>query len=340
MASSLEYAAGSPLHAYRLDPSKSFFAAAKAFPKNDIIRVDQTWTSADPGRLDNAPDPRNVEVKMTYNLIEAPNDGYQPRISDPRVGYFTQSLLNFSTDDELRRDLHYVARWNSWALGTSRALNYRRANPLVFYLSNDIPMEYRSTVTKALLTWNGAFAKIGINDAVKVEQQPTDASWDPEDIRHNMVRWIDTSAPQFGAEALLVTDPRSGEELNVGVNFDAVEGIGGRLIYKYLIAPTRGVADSQAAERAYAESFIRSVILHESGHDLGLQHNCHRPDGVHGAKRPWKQIVHRYVRYRQFRDGVQSAEPLAERHVARRLRPTRARTVRLLCRSLRLRVHS
>lgn len=271
LASSLQQASSSPLHAYHLDGSKSFFLSAKAFPKNDVLTVDQTWNSGAPDRLDNAPDPRNVEVKMTYNLIQAPNDGYMPRIEDPRVGYFSQPLLNFSTDNEVRRDLHYIARWN-FGPRTSGA-PATATNPIVFYLSNDIPVQYRDTVRAALLTWNGAYAKVGILDAIKVEQQPDDPSWDPDDIQHNMIRWIDTSQPEYGAEALLVTDPRTGEELNVGVNFDAVEGIGGRLIYKYVIAPARGLADSAALEKAYDEDAIRSVVLHESGHDLGLQHN-------------------------------------------------------------------
>jgi hypothetical protein len=258
-----------PQRGAHLDPSKSFFLSAKAFPKNDVLTVDQTWSG--PFGLDNAPDTRNVEVKMTYNLIEAPSDGYMPRIADPRVGYFSQPLLNFSTDNEVRRDIHYIARWNFGPRTSGAPSN--ATNPIVFYLSNDIPAQYRDTVRAALLTWNGAYAKVGIINAIKVEQQPDDPSWDPDDIRHNMIRWIDTSRPEYGAEALLVTDPRTGEELNVGVNFDAVVGISGRLTYKYVIAPARSLADSQSLEKAYDEDLVRSVILHESGHDFGLQHN-------------------------------------------------------------------
>jgi hypothetical protein len=292
LASSLRDIAASPVASYHLDPTKSFFSSTKAFPKNDVLRVDQTWSSAEPDRLDNAPDARNVEVKMTYNLIEAPNDGYVPRVYDPRVGYFSQALLNFATDSELRRDVHYIARWNFGPRSSNAPAP--ATNPLVFYLSNDIPLQYRDTVRKALLTWNDAFAKIGILNAVQVEQQPADPSWDPEDIRHNLIRWIDTSHPQFGAEALLVTDPRSGEELNVGVNFDAVEGIGGRLTYKYVIAPARGIPDSRAAEQAYTENFIRGVILHESGHDLGLQHNFIGSEAYSAAQVQNKAFTARY----------------------------------------------
>jgi hypothetical protein len=292
LASRLRFAGGSQLGAYHLDATKSFFASAKAFPKNVVLRVDQTWSSAAPSGLDNAPDPRNVEVKMTYNLIEAPHDGYMPRIADPRVGYFSQALLDFGNDSELRRDVHYIVRWN-FGPRTSNA-PAPAANPIVYYLSNDIPLAYRDVVRKTLLTWNDAFAKVGILDAVKVEQQPADPSWDPEDIRHNMIRWIDTSSPQFGAEALLVADPRNGEELNVGVNFDAVEGLGGRLIYKYLIAPARNLPDSHAAEQAYVEKYIRMVLLHESGHDLGLQHNFIGSTAYTAAQLQNKAFTERY----------------------------------------------
>jgi hypothetical protein len=264
-------ARGNPAGAYRLDPTRSYFQAAKAFPDNDIVRVSQTWASASPpARVDNAPDARSIEVVMTYNIIAAPNDGYVARIADPRVGYFEQPLIDFTTDLASTRTVYYATRWN-FAPATPGQPS-KATRPLVFYISNDVPVEYRDTVRAALLTWNDAFSKIGILDAVQVQQQPNDPNWDPEDIRHNMFRWLDTSSPAYGAEGLIFDDPRSGEELNVGVNFDAVEGTAGRL-YRYLIAPARGLPDSQAAEKAYAIELIRSVTLHESGHTLGLQHN-------------------------------------------------------------------
>ncbi len=270
--SSINFGPPSP-GAYRLDASRSFFAVTKAFPENDVLRVDQTWQSAAPNfsRIDNAPDPRSLEILMTYNIIQAPTDGYVPRLADPRVGYFTQPLINFSTDQvALTRTVHYINRWNFGKRTSSAPM--RATSPLVFYLSTDIPYQYRNTVKSALLQWNAAFRKIGILDAVQVLQQPNDPSWDPEDIRHNLIRWLDTSSPAFGAEALLVTDPRTGEELNIGVNFDAVEGLAGRT-YRFVVAPARGLPDAAAAENQYVQDLIWSVILHESGHDFGLQHN-------------------------------------------------------------------
>jgi hypothetical protein len=262
--------ASKPGHGYKLDSDRSFFTDAKAFPQNTILRVSQTWSSDQPDTIDNAPDARSIEVKMTYNFIAAPQDGYMPRIADPRVGYFEQPLIDFQTDVNPSRNVYYVSRWNFRPATPGQPSQAQ--NPLVFTLSNDIPPDYRDTVRQALLTWNGAFAKIGILDAVRVEQQPDGGSFDPDDIRHNMVRWFDASQPQYGAEALLVTDPRTGEEINAGINVDSVMGLSGRT-YRYVIAPARGLPDSQALEREYTRQAIWAVTLHESGHDLGLQHN-------------------------------------------------------------------
>jgi Met-zincin/Domain of unknown function (DUF5117) len=259
-----------PEHSYKLDSDRSFFTDAKAFPQNTLLRVSQTWETDSPDTIDNVPDPRSIEVKMTYNLIAAPQDGYMPRIADPRVGYFAQPLLDFQDDTNPTRNVYYISRWNFMPATPGQPSQAK--NPLVFTLSNDIPLEYRDVVRQALLTWNEAFARIGILNAIQVQDQPNDSSFDPDDIRHNMVRWIDASMPQYGAEALIVTDPRTGEEINAGINVDAVMGLTGRS-YRYFIAPARGLPDSEALERQYTLQAVRAVILHESGHDLGLQHN-------------------------------------------------------------------
>ena len=271
LAHSLNSHEKKPGRHYQLDSKRTFFLQAKAFPLNDMLRVDQSWIAPEQTKFDNAPDSRYVEVRMTYNLIAAPHDGYVPRIYDARVGYFSIPLMNFATDDEMQRAVHYITRWN-FGRRTSPA-PFTATHPMIFYLSDDIPAQYRETVRQALLTWGQAFARVGIEDAVQVRDQPHEPGWDPDDIRHNMVRWIDTSSPAYGAEALLITDPRTGEELNVGVDVDAVMGLLGRHSYQYIVAPARDLPDTASAERAFTDGFIRYVVLHESGHDMGLQHN-------------------------------------------------------------------
>jgi hypothetical protein len=260
-----------PSHGYRLDPARSFFTKAVAFPGNDLLEVVQTWASEDPNLIDNVPDPRSIAVRMEYNLIQPPSDSYMPRIADDRVGYFEVPYLDFGNDQTYARQTFYLSRWNFAPATPGRPS--AATHPLLFTISKDIPLEYRQTVKDALLAWNDAFKRIGILNAVGVQDQPDDPTWDPEDMQHNMVRWIDTSVPQYGAEALIVNDPRTGEEINVGINVDAVEGVGDNSIYTYLVAPMRGVPDDAAARRSFVLQDIRATVLHESGHDMGLQHN-------------------------------------------------------------------
>ncbi len=260
-----------PMHGYRLDAQRTFFARERAFVDNDVLHVSQTWQSDKPNLIDNAPDPRSLEVDMAYNIIAAPADGYMPRIADPRVGFFEQGFLDFTTDNLETRGLQYVTRWNFAPQSPGRPSN--ATHPIVYYMSNTIPQEYRRTVRDALLTWNGAYRRVGILNAIQVQDQPDDPNWDPEDIRHNMVRWISTTQPAYGAEALLITDPRNGEELNVGVNVDATGGAASGFVYRFLIAPVRGLPDTLAAENGDNQSQERATVLHESGHDMGLQHN-------------------------------------------------------------------
>ncbi len=259
-----------PEHAYHLDSARAFFTEAKSFPENTLLRVSQTWATDSPDTIDNVPDPRSVEVRMTYNIIAAPHNGYMPRVADPRVGYFTIPLLNFQSDAKPSRNVYYVSRWNFAPANPGKASP--ATHPLVLTLSNGIPVQYREAVRGALLAWNEAFARIGIQNAISVRQQPSDAGFDVDDIRNNMVSWVDTSAPQYGAEALIVNDPRTGEEMNVGVNIDAVAGLEGWR-YRYYVAPARGLPDSAALEERFATNWIAATVLHEVGHDMGLQHN-------------------------------------------------------------------
>ncbi len=258
-------------HSYRLDPERTYYLTEKAFPQNDVIRVAQTWESGDPDTIDIAPDARSLEIDVTYNIIAAPSDGYMPRIADPRVGYFEQPLLDFDNDDaSVNRNVYYLARWNFAPKTPGQPSD--ATHPLVYTISKDVPLKYRDSVRKALLAWNGPLEKIGIENGISVQDEPTDGTFDEDDLRNNVVRWIDAPTPQYGAEALLITDPRTGEELNAGINVDAVEGLAGR-VYRFLIAPARGLPNTDAARDAFVQQAMVATVLHEAGHNMGLQHN-------------------------------------------------------------------
>ena len=78
---------------------------------------------------------------------------------------------------------------------------------MVFYLSNAVPEMYRPALRDGIMEWNKAFAKVGILNAILVKDQPNDPTFDPDDVRNNMLRWLTESNGGGFAEAQLMIDP-------------------------------------------------------------------------------------------------------------------------------------
>jgi len=305
MTANLKQALGTtdPDQTYRLDSDRTYFGPTKAFPENVIIEADQTFSAAANQTVDTVPDARSIQFRIVYNIASPPDDGdYMPRIYDDRLGFVSSPYLKFGNDRHTDQNVNYIVRWNQQPTDPTKPMSPSK-HPLVFWLSNTIPDEYRSTIRDALLAWNKAFEKIGISDAVQVKDQPDDPNWDPDDIRYNVVRWVTEAYPSFGAEAQWIYDPRSGQLFHTGILIDAVEGYGPPNSWDYFVTPTRsgpargilppasyamgkfaetafgrvaltltGRLDA-GSEQRYTLDAIRSTVLHESGHDMGFEHN-------------------------------------------------------------------
>jgi hypothetical protein len=207
--------------AYRLDDSRTFFGPTKAFPENVLIEADQTWATPAAHLLDTAPDARSVQMRVEYNFADPPGDAdYVPRYADDRVGIYDDIYLQFDHDQARERQLRYLIRWNMKPTDPSKRMSPAK-HPMIIYISNTIPSRYRATIKGAVLEWNAAFERIGISDAVQVRDQPSDPSWDPDDIRYNVIRWIPEWQPSFGADSQTLYDPRTGQEFRVGILLSA-----------------------------------------------------------------------------------------------------------------------
>ncbi len=291
-----------PMGAYRMDSQSTYFGATKSFPENVTLTAMQTFTTMNPQYIpDAAPDPRNLQIAMQYTIAALPqNDNYMPRLFDDRVGYFVNSHDDFSSDDSFDKSADYIVRWNVQASNPAQRLSVAK-KPIVYYISNTIPAKYRFAVRRALLTWNNAFRAIGISDAVEVKDQPNDPNFDPDDMRYNVVRWLAETDGGF-AEAQLLYNPYTGEMLKSGIVIDSDLMRYGKFDYPLLVegnatAATRaygsdfaqgerqqfsygmaalslmGNGDGYHVPVKFANQFLESIVLHESGHDFGLRHN-------------------------------------------------------------------
>ena len=208
---------------YSMDRDKTFVTSVKNFPENLVVETQYHFTrgGARPGAAGGATlaDPRSAPFKVNYTLFPLPENGYHPRLADGRVGYFVTEYQNFDDDSRDDMKVRYIYRWNVEKADPSAKVSAPK-KPIVFWLDNAIPTEYRPAVRDGLLMWNKAFLKIGIKDAIVVKQMPDDADWDHADMRYNTIRWV--ASPDAGyAVALFRVNPLTGQILNANITVDA-----------------------------------------------------------------------------------------------------------------------
>jgi hypothetical protein len=256
---------------YRLDPTLSYFDTVKAFPENDVVTVAQTWATDASHVIDTAPDARRILMRVVYNFVALPHDNYRPRLMDDRVGLYDDIYIDFSNDNREQRQLPYIVRWDFDPADPSSPSRAR--HPMIIYLSNTVPTEYRGAIRDACLEWNKALAKIGILDAIAVRDQPNDPNWDPDDVRYSVIRWLNETHPSFGADSQTLFNPLTGEEIRTGVLVSSIVGMRPHLTWRYLVDPVRNGRTTDPMPAAFLHDAIFSTIVHEMGHNLGMQHN-------------------------------------------------------------------
>jgi len=223
---------------YRFDQKNSYFGTLKAFDRNVEIETVAHYAAerppvppllapgappppTPPPPPRNIPDVRSMQFHFRYSVSELPPSGYRPRLADDRVGHFLTQVQDYSTSDAaFENSRRYIHRWRLEKQDPSAPLS-RPKQPIVFWLENTIPVEYRDSIREGVLLWNKAFERIGFQDAIEVRQQPENADWDPADVRYSTLRWF-TGYPDAGfAEGPSRVNPLTGEIYDADIRFDA-----------------------------------------------------------------------------------------------------------------------
>jgi hypothetical protein len=121
-----------------------------------------------------------------------------PRRADPRMGLFSTTVLDFSATTSHAARKRFVNRWRLEKKDPAAELS-EPVKPITFWIDRNVPLAYRETVRAAILEWNKAFEKIGLRDAIVVEQQADDAKFDTLDFGYASVRWMMNASPAFAA---------------------------------------------------------------------------------------------------------------------------------------------
>ncbi|MGA1411005.1 MAG: zinc-dependent metalloprotease, partial [Prochlorotrichaceae cyanobacterium] len=159
----------------------------------------------------------NLGVHYSFSEI-TPNPNFQPRPADERVGYFLTSYWDLSKRRERDPFVRYINRWHLEKQDPAAELS-PPTKPIVFWIENTVPPEYREAVRNGVLMWNTAFEKLGFQDAIVVEQMPDDADWDPADVRYNTIRWTTSIDGGFAFGPSRV-NPYTGEILDSDILVD------------------------------------------------------------------------------------------------------------------------
>lgn len=154
---------------------------AKAFPEN--IEIAYTM-----------PVQNGVMKSFHYSISLIPdNTGYQPRVADERIGYFTTTYRDLGKFEDDEKWVRFVNRWHIEKADSSLKLSPPK-EPIRFYIEHTVPVRYRRWVREGILLWNKAFEEVGITDAIEVyyQDEATGAYMDvdPEDVRFNFIRWL------------------------------------------------------------------------------------------------------------------------------------------------------
>ncbi|MBN3958336.1 zinc-dependent metalloprotease [Nostoc sp. NMS8] len=205
---------------YRLDARKSYFGDVNSFPENVEIDSIYGFSSLEGSNLVSLPDSRALTLKVHYSFSQLrENNGYIPRLADDRVGYFITAFQDFSNKNPHESFVRYINRWYLEPSDPKAPLSPPK-KPIVYWIENAVPLEYRDAIREGVLMWNKAFEKAGFQNAIEVQQMPDDADWKAADVHYNTIRWLNSLDAGFARGPMRV-NPFTGEILDADIIVDA-----------------------------------------------------------------------------------------------------------------------
>jgi len=205
-----------------VDRSRSSWQKVKGFPNNMELELEATYGGM--GRRgghgdDGVADSRGLTLVIHFSLMKTPDGGFRARQADDRVGYFLTATKDFGSSSPDTNFVRNIYRWRLEKAEPRAKLSPPRKQ-LIWYVEDNVPLEYRPYVEEGILEWNKAFEKIGFRNVMAVRwQEPGRDDFDPEDTNYCTFRWVANDSTS--AMSCVRANPMTGEIIDGDVIFDA-----------------------------------------------------------------------------------------------------------------------
>jgi hypothetical protein len=286
-----------------LSDSRNKVFDVRNYPDNTDVFVEYVFENPAPvvEAQEDVTDSRYVSIRLQHSFIKIPNGDYTPRFDDPRVGYFTDRVTDL-TDYSHTPFRDVINRWKLVKKNPDAEIS-EPVEPIVWWIENTTPLEFRDTIREAALAWNQSFEIAGFSNAVQVKVQPDDADWDAGDIRYNVLRWTSSPQPPWGGYGPSFSNPRTGQIVGADImleysfvrrhlralrlmetiengglpkspgNLHCSLGHGLQISSLFATQALKASGGDPALEKQIVHDTLHYLILHEIGHTLGLNHN-------------------------------------------------------------------
>ncbi len=311
-----------------LNPDRTMYRDIRSYPENTEVVVDYVYNNPQPGSSGGRfiTDPRYVTITVQHSFVKMPENDYNPRFEDPRLGYFTEMVDDQTAVDATPyRDM--IRRWHLEPKDPDAEMT-EPEEPITWWIENTTPEELREPIKEGVLAWNEAFEQAGFENAVEVKVQPDDAEWDAGDIRYNVIRFTSSPSPPFAGYGPSFSNPRTGQLLGANVMLeytfvrrhleeaelfdtaaldmlheadeDEISNVTDPKTCSFTsdlkqnlmsgISMIRSQGLGEAAEERLLDEALRMLALHEVGHTLGLSHNM-KASHLHDAEDVYQRSI-------------------------------------------------
>ncbi len=238
-------------------PGEAIFDIAKGTIRG--IRMLDGALVIDRNETVNVPGTGALDARLKYALAEyKPSQAFEPRQNNKVNGFYVNAPV--PRGDKM----------------ISFAHRHDINQPIVYFVSPEMPAERRADIEAAVRYWNSIFALIGKPGLIQLDTLP--AGVQPFDPGRHVITW--SPNPLDGAgRALNTTDPLTGQILKSTVFVTSIFELQGKetASTRWMMsqldageAPTS--IPNTVLARAVSDYYINTFV-HELGHSLGLRHN-------------------------------------------------------------------